>query len=93
VFPVRRDSPRLDICPSSPPLVVWWFGSFVDDAWVAGERLTALRRRSSTRAGKAPERVIVAAPSKQARIRAHMASDRRSSFTSLGLPKHDLSAP
>jgi len=68
-------------------------GSFVDDAWVAGED-NGLAQALEHTGGKGPERVIVAAPSKQAQQAAlEMAAKRARVVYFAGLPKHDRIRP
>ena len=68
-------------------------GSFVDDAWIAGEDNGVAQALEHT-AGKGPERVIVAAPSKQAQQAAlEMAAKRARVVYFAGLPKHDPVSP
>jgi len=64
-------------------------GSFVDDSWVAGDDNGVAEAMEHT-AGRGPERVIVAAPSKQAQQAAlEMAAKRARVVYFAGLPKHD----
>jgi L-iditol 2-dehydrogenase len=68
-------------------------GSFVDDAWVAGEDngVEALMSRTG---GVGAERISVAAPSKEAQQAAlEMASKRARVVYFAGLPKHDPVSP
>jgi L-iditol 2-dehydrogenase len=68
-------------------------GTFVDDAWVAGEDngVEEVMRRTD---GVGAERVIVAAPSKQAQQTALvMAAKRARVVYFAGLPKHDPVSP
>jgi L-iditol 2-dehydrogenase len=68
-------------------------GSFVDDAWVAGEDngVEEVRRRTE---GRGAERVIVAAPAKPAQQAAlEMAAPRARVVYFAGLPKHDPVSP
>jgi L-iditol 2-dehydrogenase len=68
-------------------------GSFVDDAWVAGEDngVSELLERT---AGVGVDRISVAAPSKQAQQAAlEMASKRAIVVYFAGLPKHDPVSP
>jgi L-iditol 2-dehydrogenase len=68
-------------------------GSFVDDAWVAGEDNGVEEVRSRTE-GRGPERVIVAAPAKAAQQTAlEMAAKRARVVYFAGLPKHDPVSP
>ena len=68
-------------------------GSFVDDAWIAGEDNGVAQALEHT-AGKGPERIIVAAPSKQAQQAALvMAAKRARVVYFAGLPKHDPVSP
>jgi L-iditol 2-dehydrogenase len=68
-------------------------GSFVDDAWVAGDDNGVAQALSHTE-GKGPERIIVAAPSKQAQQAAlEMAAKRARVVYFAGLPKHDPVSP
>ena len=64
-------------------------GRFVDEAWVAGEGVDVVRSRT-----EGAERVIVAAPSKQAQQDAlEMAGKRARVVYFAGLPKHDPVSP
>lgn len=64
-------------------------GSFVDDAWVAGEDNGAGELASRT-GGVGADRISVAAPSKQAQAAAlEMAAKRARVVYFAGLPKHD----
>ena len=64
-------------------------GTFVDEAWVAGDDNGVAEALEHT-AGRGPERVIVAAPSKQAQQAAlEMAAKRARVVYFAGLPKHD----
>src|SRR5213594_2701597 len=64
-------------------------GSFVDDSWVAGDDNGVAAAMERTE-GRGPERVIVAAPSKQAQQAAlEMAAKRARVVYFAGLPKHD----
>jgi L-iditol 2-dehydrogenase len=68
-------------------------GGFVDDAWVAGEDngLADVRDRTD---GRGPDRISVAAPSKQAQQAAlEMAAKRARVVYFAGLPKHDPVSP
>jgi L-iditol 2-dehydrogenase len=68
-------------------------GSFVDDAWVAGDDNGVAQALDHTE-GKGPERIIVAAPSKQAQQAAlEMAAKRARVVYFAGLPKHDPVSP
>src|SRR5256712_7203451 len=68
-------------------------GSFVDDAWVAGEDNGVADVLERT-AGKGPERISVAAPSKAAQQAALvMAAKRARVVYFAGLPKHDPISP
>ncbi|MCI0634709.1 MAG: alcohol dehydrogenase catalytic domain-containing protein [Actinobacteria bacterium] len=68
-------------------------GSFVDDAWVAGEDNGVAEVLSRTD-GAGAERVSVAAPSKQAQQAAlEMAAKRARVVYFAGLPKHDPVSP
>ena len=68
-------------------------GSFVDDAWVAGDDNGVAQALEHT-GGKGPERIIVAAPSKQAQQAAlEMAAKRARVVYFAGLPKHDPVSP
>jgi L-iditol 2-dehydrogenase len=68
-------------------------GSFVDDAWVAGDDNGLAQAREHT-GGKGPERISVAAPSKQAQQAAlEMAAKRARVVYFAGLPKHDPVSP
>jgi L-iditol 2-dehydrogenase len=68
-------------------------GGFVDDAWVtAGDNGVAQALEHTQ--GRGPERVMVAAPSKQAQQAAlEMAAKRARVVYFAGLPKHDPVAP
>jgi L-iditol 2-dehydrogenase len=64
-------------------------GAFVDDSWVAGEDNGVAQALEHTE-GRGPERIIVAAPSKQAQQAAlEMAAKRARVVYFAGLPKHD----
>jgi L-iditol 2-dehydrogenase len=64
-------------------------GGFVDDSWVAGDDNGVAQAMEHTD-GRGPERVIVAAPSKQAQQAAlEMAAKRARVVYFAGLPKHD----
>ena len=64
-------------------------GSFVDDSWVAGDDNGVAQAMERTQ-GRGPERIIVAAPSKQAQQAAlEMAAKRARVVYFAGLPKHD----
>jgi L-iditol 2-dehydrogenase len=77
---------RLDIALSA-------VGSFVDDAWVAGDDNGVAQALERTR-GKGPERILVAAPSKAAQQAAlEMAAKRARIVYFAGLPKHDPVSP
>jgi L-iditol 2-dehydrogenase len=68
-------------------------GGFVDDAWVAGEDngVEEVMRRTE---GSGVERVLVAAPSKQAQQAALMMAAKRGRVVFFaGLPKHDPVSP
>lgn len=66
-------------------------GRFVDEAWVAGEGADALLSRTG---GAGAERVIVAAPSKDAQqVALEMAGKRARVVYFAGLPKHDSVSP
>ncbi|MGH2653537.1 MAG: alcohol dehydrogenase catalytic domain-containing protein [Actinomycetota bacterium] len=66
-------------------------GRFVDEAWVAGEGADEVLSRTD---GAGAERVIVAAPSKQAQQDAlEMAGKRARVVYFAGLPKHDSVSP
>jgi L-iditol 2-dehydrogenase len=68
-------------------------GGFVDDAWVAGEDNGIAEVMSRTE-GVGVDRVIVAAPSKQAQQAAlEMAAKRARIVYFAGLPKHDPVSP
>ena len=68
-------------------------GSFVDDAWVAGEDNGVAEVLSRT-GGAGAERISVAAPSKQAQQAAlEMAAKRARVVYFAGLPKHDPVSP
>jgi len=64
-------------------------GAFVDDAWVAGDDNGVAQAMEHTE-GRGPERISVAAPSKQAQQAAlEMAAKRAKVVYFAGLPKHD----
>jgi L-iditol 2-dehydrogenase len=66
-------------------------GRFIDDAWVAGDRAEPVLSRTG---GTGAERVIVAAPSKEAQQDAlEMAGKRARVVYFAGLPKHDSVSP
>ena len=66
-------------------------GRFVDDAWMAGDGADPVLSRTG---GAGAERVIVAAPSKQAQQDAlEMAAKRARVVYFAGLPKHDSVSP
>src|SRR5206468_9428284 len=68
-------------------------GSVVDDAWVAGEDDGVAEAMAHTE-GRGPQRVIVAAPSKQAQQAAlEIAAKRAKVVYFAGLPKHDPVSP
>ena len=68
-------------------------GAFVDDAWVAGEDNGVGEVLAQT-GGAGPERISVAAPSKQAQQAAlEMAAKRAQVVYFAGLPKHDPVSP
>jgi L-iditol 2-dehydrogenase len=68
-------------------------GSYVDDAWVAGED-NGVSEVMSRSAGAGVDRVSVAAPSKQAQQAAlEMAAKRARIVYFAGLPKHDPVSP
>jgi L-iditol 2-dehydrogenase len=68
-------------------------GAFVDDAWVAGEDNGVDEVHSRT-GGAGAERIIVAAPAKQAQQAAlEMAAKRARVVYFAGLPKHDPVSP
>jgi len=68
-------------------------GSFIDDAWVAGEDNGVAEVLSRTE-GAGAERISVAAPSKQAQQAAlEMAAKRARVVYFAGLPKHDPVSP
>jgi len=68
-------------------------GSFVDDAWVAGDDNGVAQALEHT-GGRGPERILVAAPSKQAQQAAlEMAAKRARIVYFAGLPKHDPVSP
>jgi L-iditol 2-dehydrogenase len=68
-------------------------GSFVDDAWTAGEDNGVLEVLDRT-GGRGADRVSVAAPSKQAQQAAlAMAAKRAHVVYFAGLPKHDPESP
>ena len=82
VFLSDVNSQRLDIALRA-------VGQFVDDAWVAGEDNGVAQVLERT-AGRGAERVIVAAPSKQAQQAAlEIAAKRARVVYFAGLPKHD----
>jgi L-iditol 2-dehydrogenase len=86
VFLSDVNSQRLDIALRA-------VGQFVDDAWVAGEDNGVAQVLERT-AGRGAERVIVAAPSKQAQQAAlEMAAKRARVVYFAGLPKHDPVSP
>jgi L-iditol 2-dehydrogenase len=68
-------------------------GQFVDDSWVAGDDNGVAQALEHTE-GRGPERISVAAPSKQAQQAAlEMAAKRARIVYFAGLPKHDPVAP
>ena len=68
-------------------------GGFVDDSWVAADDNGVAQALDHTE-GRGPERIIVAAPSKQAQQAAlEMAAKRARVVYFAGLPKHDPVAP
>jgi L-iditol 2-dehydrogenase len=82
VFLTDVNRQRLDVALKA-------IGSFVDDFWVAGEDNGVAQAIEHTQ-GRGPERVIVAAPSKQAQQAAlAMAAKRARVVYFAGLPKHD----
>jgi L-iditol 2-dehydrogenase len=86
VFLSDVNSQRLDIALKA-------VGQFVDDAWVAGED-NGVGQVLERTAGRGAERVIVAAPSKQAQQAAlEMAAKRGRVVYFAGLPKHDPVSP
>ena len=68
-------------------------GQFVDESWVAGDDNGVAQALEHTE-GRGPERISVAAPSKQAQQAAlEMAAKRARIVYFAGLPKHDPVAP
>jgi len=68
-------------------------GAFVDDAWVAGDDNGVAEVLERT-AGKGPERISVAAPSKSAQQAALLMAAKRARVVYFaGLPKHDPVSP